>query len=119
MTNKEIETKAVEFVIEYERKQGRTARAIKQGQGYDVESIGRKIEVKGVGKKSAGWRLMEMHHFRAIQKHMDYFVYLVEDIETTPCLYIIPRSDVTGLLEPRIAWTLVIPSGMKATWAAP
>ena len=69
MTNTEIDKKAVALVVEYERSQGREAAPIPQGKGYDVDSTGRRIEVKGIAKQYPGWRLMEEQHFTAIQKH--------------------------------------------------
>jgi len=49
ISNKEIEGRAVEFVCSYERANGRVPHDVRTKRtGYDVESGGRKIEVKGI-----------------------------------------------------------------------
>ena len=110
MTNKKIEKKAIAIVIKYEKSHGRKAIEIKQGKGYDIDSSGRKIEVKGIAKRYPGWRLMDEHHFKAIQKHNDYFLYIVEYVDSdNPFLYIMPRDEIIKHLWAKVTWTMGLP----------
>ena len=118
MTNKEIERKAIEKVIEYEGNQGRKKAEEVHGKGCDIISSGRCIEVKGVGGKAGGWRMFEHTCFEALQKEKKYFVYIVENLKTdAPELYIIPRSDIIRHLKLRIVWQINLPAKeMRNKW---
>jgi hypothetical protein len=118
MTNKEIERKAIEKVIEYEGNHGRKKAEEVHGKGYDIISSGRCIEVKGVGGKAGGWRMFEHTCFEALQKEKKYFVYIVENLKTdAPELYIIPRSDIIRHLKLRIVWQINLPAKeMRNKW---
>jgi hypothetical protein len=65
MTRKDTEDKAIGFVLDFERKQGRCALDVrplrKQHRGYDVKSDGRRIEVKGVRESWKTYTWASLH----------------------------------------------------------
>ena len=84
--NTAIENAAIDFVIEYERQQGRTARdARHSGQGGvgDVESDGRNIEVKAFstwGLRTTGLMLVTLGQLREGLERDNYYIYIVENV---------------------------------------
>lgn len=79
--NPAVEKAAIEFVIEQERLQGRTARDTRGRGAGDIESDGRIIEVKAYG----GWWRTGLLYFtppqlREGERNADYYVYIVENI---------------------------------------
>jgi len=82
-TNVEIENAAIEFVIEQERLEKRTARDTRhQGAVADVESDDRIIEVKAAGTTSRGFEVwLEPNQYEAAKAQPDHFwLYLVENV---------------------------------------
>jgi uncharacterized protein DUF3883 len=89
----------MEVVIRYEIGQGRTPKDVsKVGVGYDIESDGRKIEVKGIGEswKTYTWQPLYPTEVECLNNNSkDFFLYIVKltDIgEHT--LYVIPGKDL-------------------------
>lgn len=81
-----IESRAMNFVIEYERACGRTVEDVSNlNVGYDLESSDsyetRCIEVKG--KNNKGTVILTLNEWRAAHHHQEsYFLYVVEEIFT-------------------------------------
>lgn len=84
--NPAIEKAAIKFVIEQERRQGRTAtdaRGSGLGGRGDVESDGRIIEVKAFsqwGLRGTGLLLFTPSQLREGERNADYYVYIVENV---------------------------------------
>lgn len=78
-----IENAAVDFVIDYERRHGRIATNARGRPGFpgDVESDGRIIEIKAVGRSQRGWFLPieTTQHDRALADD-SFYVYVVENV---------------------------------------
>lgn len=63
LSNQQTEDKAIEFILQFEKDQGRDAQDVRRDKscsGYDVKSDGRKIEVKAatesLGRPIPGYR---------------------------------------------------------------
>lgn len=83
LSNSEIESLAIAFVIEREKAEGRSARDTRhQGALADVESDGRIIEVKAAGTSSRGYDAwLEPRQYEAAIAQPDRFwLYLVENV---------------------------------------
>lgn len=101
MSNKEVEDKAVELVLEYERKCGRNPISFgTKKRIYDIESSGRLIEVKG---KAKHFGIIELQNtIEKYRNNENYYIYLVYDINNppkTPKLKIIPKNIINNNLE--------------------
>ncbi len=104
MTNTERAQKAIEFVLDYERKQERIAEnvsAAREHSGYDVKSGDRLIEVKGVGEswKTYTWQALYKTERESLRNHPNvWFLYIVKfkDKESDEVVgfYIIPGVDL-------------------------
>ena len=81
--------KAIEVVIDYEKKQGRTPEIVsKRNQGYNIKSNDRFIDVKVNSKKSDV--LMSFSVFKKLGKQIsNYYVYLVEMENKKPIIKIL------------------------------
>ena len=86
-----IEQKAMNIVMEYEKKLGRSPKDVSKTKGgYDIQSNGRYIEVKGVSSKRAGWFWINNSIVRNLGKNLaNYYVYIVYDIKDKPKLKIL------------------------------
>ena len=118
MTNKQIEQKAIKKVKDYEYKRTRReSKQVQQGNGFDIISSGRCIEVKGCKGKVGGWRMFEHSCFEALQEKNRYFVYIVEKLETRrPELYVIPRKDIIRHLKLKSVWQINLPVREMHKW---
>jgi len=91
MSRTEIEDRAIQYVIRYEKKRGYTAR-IEQGLGCDlVTSDNRYIEVKGMRGRIGPVQIYEsvFDNLGKIGKLNRYFIYVVYNILANPRLVII------------------------------
>lgn len=86
---KRVEEAAMRHVIDHERAQGREPRDVSQENlGYDIESSGRYIEVKGrAGVGSVA--LTPNEWFTARHLGDDYYLYIVINALSNPSLYIV------------------------------
>lgn len=123
VTNKQIEDKAVHEVIEYEKSQSRKARDVrKDNKGYDVESSGRCIEVKGVGgifgKKQGSWFFIQPNSVQELLKNDNFWIYVVDNVAPFPyadlgniSIYTIDRDKALRYLKikPQITYTVAFP----------
>jgi len=118
MTNKEIERKAIKEAIKYEKQKKRKPEEVRQGKGYDIISSGRKIEVKGVGRKNPGWVSFQHNCFNALQEEKKYFVYIVKipKVGRPEIIYVIPRKDIFRHLRLKMVWEIALPVGEMLKW---
>ena len=71
------ESKAIEAVKRFEKRNGRSAVRSKQGTGYDLLSSPRKIEVKTISRVQNGFVQLNARQFQVMCAEKDYWVYLV------------------------------------------
>ena len=95
MNNQELHHKAVQLVMKYERKKGRKSNILKQGNRYDMESSGRKIEVKSSLSKKWDIELNE-YNLEAFEKEKNFYVYVVYNIAIKPRLIILDRDTINS-----------------------
>ena len=97
---------AEHFVYEYEKKKGRKPVKVRDAKGYDFDSDGIHIEVKGKKKKNAGWLQLTSNETETLLKDPSYHLYLVEgDFEKSPNdidLYIIPQQELLTMAQLKI-----------------
>ena len=85
---KEIEEKAVKYVMEVEKLEGRTPVRVSEGEHYDIKSVEpatgivRLIEVKGHGASEVFGELTEDEAKLAYEEGEAYWLYIVYDIES-------------------------------------
>jgi len=98
---KEIEDKAVKFVLKYERSKNRKPKDVRSEQwGYDVESKSRKIEVKGteadIPNKGGLHITLLPRQYRALKENLDYWIYRVYNVreEGKEKMVQIPRNEI-------------------------
>lgn len=103
-----IEKKAIKFVMEYEKKQGKNPVDVsRDGVGYDIKSNSHLIEVKGQksidsSEPRQNWLIFNHRCLRILQQNpKEYFVYFVFNIqneksleESKPRLIIIPGEEI-------------------------
>jgi len=72
--------KAIELIIEYEKKQGRNPkRANKFKEGYDLKSGGRFIDLK-INEKNNSNILISFSNFKKLGKNVSkYYIYVLEE----------------------------------------
>ena len=87
----DVEKKAMNIVMKYEKKQGRNPKDVSKNRiGYDIKSGGRCIEVKGQSTKRAEWIWINNTVIRKLGKEIsNYYVYIVYDINKKPKLKIL------------------------------
>jgi hypothetical protein len=94
---KGVKEMALEFVKEFEIAKGRKPICIPTGGGHDIESSGRKIEVKG---RSGGWRniVLEAQSYEKMKNTNRYYLYVVTNLSSKDKkdwrLYVLNKSSV-------------------------
>lgn len=75
MGNKEVEQKAIEYVMDWEKKKGRNPQEVSKC-GYDIKSGERCIEVKG---RSGGYDfvLLNYKNIEAMRREDNFWLYIV------------------------------------------
>ena len=82
---KQVELKAIKFVMDYERKQGRNPKDVsKTGCGYDIKSNNRYIEVKGSSLNKPSFVQFNQYNFKALQKENNFYLYIILGINDKP-----------------------------------
>ena len=118
LLNKEIENRAVQAVIEFERTQNRQATDVrKQKLAYDIESADRIIEVKGVENTLAhsGWRYIQQTSVQLLLTKKNFYIYIVDNLANGvehAGIYVLTREEALPYvkIEPQISYTLNIPA---------
>jgi len=109
-TVKDVEQKAIDFVLEYERKAGRSAKNVSRtGCGYDVLSSDRKIEVKGDSAPKPGFENFNRYNFQALQKEDNFWLYVVYNIKAgNPKLVVLDKNEVLRRAKFTYSWEIPI-----------
>lgn len=119
LSNKEIENRAVEVVLNYELRKNRNARDVRrEGRSCDVESTERIIEVKGIAKtlsNSGNWRFIQQKSVQLMLKENNFYIYIVDNLENgvdSAGIYILNRTESLPYLKiaPQVFYTLQIPA---------
>ncbi len=100
---KNVELKAMELVMKYEKRKGRNPKDVCKDKRYpcDIISRGRYIEVKG---KSSSKPPPFIVLYKTTLKNLGsnvrkYWIYVVYDMKRKPKLRMIPSSKILGNLE--------------------
>ena len=104
MSNKDVEEQCIKIVIDYEKKQGRIAQRIPQGKGYDVESTGRQIEVKGHKGNKPPFALLNGNNIKGLQKAENWFLYIVYNLTDNPKIIILTKAETLSKVIPSMIW---------------
>ncbi len=98
---RDVENKAIALVVEYERKQGRNPRIVSRtGCGYDIKSENRCIEVKGQSMKNPDFIYLYKKTLAKLGADtLNYYIYVVYDINNKPKLKILPPEKIFGNIE--------------------
>ena len=96
--SKNTERRAVEFVMRYEKNQGRSPKDVgKKKVGYDIKSDGRLIEVKGQSSKRPDYIFLYKQTLNKLgDQILNYYIYLVYDMKNEPKLKILPPEKIFG-----------------------
>ena len=99
MSNKLVEQKAMDAAMEHEATEGRNPVIVsKKGVGYDIESDGRMIEVKGVSEnwKTYTWQSLYPSSAECLERNPEnFYLYIVKfNPQGKSALYIIPGRDL-------------------------
>jgi len=99
---KSTEQKAIEIVMEYEKREGRNPRIVsREGVGHDIESNDRMIEVKGVGEswRTYNWQSLYKNEVECLNNDpKDFYLYIIKFKDTNSDevvgFYIVPGIDL-------------------------
>ncbi|MBI2626302.1 MAG: DUF3883 domain-containing protein [Candidatus Nealsonbacteria bacterium] len=93
-----FEQKAIKIVRAYEIANRRNPINVsKNGVGYDIESSGRKIEVKGISEswKTYTWQSLYSSEVECLDRDTkNFYLYLVKFDDDKSSLYIIPGDEL-------------------------
>jgi len=111
------EKKAIEIVMDYERKSGRHPKNVsKTGCGYDIESDNRFIEVKGIGEnwRTYTWQSLYPSEVDCLNKNPEnFYLYIVKFDDKSHDLYIIPGPDLKTKFSIKITAYALTPISRK------
>ncbi len=99
--SKNTERRAVEFVMRYEKNQGRSPKDVgKKKVGYDIKSDSRLIEVKGQSSQRPDYIFLYKQTLNKLgDQILNYYIYLVYDMKNEPKLKILPPEKIFGNIE--------------------
>ncbi len=119
-SNKIIEKRAIQVVMDFERSKGRRPTDVRRNRlNYDVKSSGRIIEVKGIAKtlaRSGNLRFLQSQSVQLLLTRRNFFIYIVDNLShgvEDADIYILNRKEALPFLKinkPQIAFTLQIPA---------
>lgn len=104
----EVERRAMEFVMELEKKKGREPKDVSKHKHYDIESHDpstgetRYIEVKGRWEPTLAVELTEAEFEKAKDLGKDYWLYIVYDISSNEPKLVVIRDPVNNVIWQRI-----------------
>lgn len=114
---KSVEQKAIEIVKAYETAEGRNPINVsKKGVGYDIESDGRKIEVKGVSEswKTYTWQSLHPSEVECLDRNTEnFYLYIVKFDDNKSSLYIIPGDKLKEEFKCRVTAYALTPISRK------
>jgi hypothetical protein len=94
------EDMALKAVKAYEKRKGRKPHPSHQGSGYDMDSSGRKIEIKTRRSLKGGFVQLGERQFRVLCKERNYWVYVVCISGRKAQIFEFPRSVVLPKIRP-------------------
>ncbi|OGY98276.1 MAG: hypothetical protein A3A43_02415 [Candidatus Liptonbacteria bacterium RIFCSPLOWO2_01_FULL_56_20] len=108
--NRLIEQRAIEFVASFEKqhRRGPARNVASQHLGYDVESRGRKIEVKGFRANYPGFANFNEYNFKALQREDNFFLYIVCNVNEKPRLAIFDKNQTLKNLKFSPQWCISV-----------
>lgn len=108
MEGNSVEEAAIKVAIRYERAMGRNPMSVeRKGFGYDIESGGLKIEVKGRGRDKEPHVLMNENNINALEKSGDeYRLYVVMNPLNNPKIIEFRKEDVRIKKEEKRQWRI-------------
>ena len=119
MTNAERGKLAMDFVLDFEKKQGRHPKDVstdKTVTGCDIISDGRYIEVKGVGEswKTYTWQgIHKTEYDRFRSDTANFFLYIVKFVDKNSTevesIYIIPGTELESTFSVQVASYAITP----------
>lgn len=122
-SNKIIEMRAIEVVMDYERSQRRNPVDVRRDRlNYDVKSSDRIIEVKGIAKalsRSGNLRFLQSQSVQLLLTKTNFFIYIVDNLShgtDNAGIYVLNRKEALPFLKinkPQIAFTLQIPAAER------
>lgn len=101
------ELMAREVVEAHEKKKGGKPRLSPHGSGYDIESRGRKIEIKTRGSLKGGFVQLGGRQFKVLCKERNYWIYIVCISGRKKQVFEFPRRDVLPKIRPYIHYDFV------------
>lgn len=122
LSNREIENRAIEAVLAFERTKRRRARDVRRDRlSYDVKSTGRVIEVKGIERTlsdSGNWRFIQQKSVQLLLTQTNFYIYIVDNLSEGPenaGIYVLTRREALPFLKiiPQVSFTLQIPSNQR------
>jgi uncharacterized protein DUF3883 len=94
-----IEKRVLKVVKKYEKANGRQPkRSTRRGTGYDIESSGRKIEVKTIPRIKSGFVKLGERQFRTLCRDKHFWLYLVTN-ERKPRIMEFPRNEALAKID--------------------
>jgi len=112
-----IERRAIEIVRLYETAEGRNPINVsKKGVGYDIESSGRMIEVKGVSEswKTYNWQSLFPSEVECLNRNTkNFYLYIVKFESNENSLYIIPGDSLIKEFKRKITAYALTPISRK------
>ena len=98
---------ATEAVEAHERKKGGKPRRSRHGSGYDMESRGRKIEIKTRSNLEGGFVQLGRQQFKILCKDRNYWIYLVCISGGKTKIFEFPRREILPKIRPYIHYDFV------------
>jgi hypothetical protein len=103
---------ARDFVKAYEKKKGRKSpQDSPQGSGYDMESSGRKIEIKTRRSLKGGFVQLGERQFRVLCSEKNYWIYVVCISGGKARIFEFPRNAVLPKIRPYMHFDFVFNKG--------
>lgn len=109
--SREVELKAIEFVMHYEKSKGRIPEDVSRNKnhaGYDIKSGKLKIEVKGRGKDKVPHVFLNENNINGLEKSNDsnYRLYIVLNPIENPRLVILRRKEIKTRKKNKKQWSI-------------
>lgn len=101
------ENLARKLVKQSEKKKGRVRHDSPQGSGYDLESSGRKIEIKTRRSLEGGFVQLGERQFRVLCSEKNYWIYIVCITEKRALIFEFPRRAILPRIRPYMHFDFV------------
>lgn len=105
--NTEVEAKAIKYVMEYEKKNNNSPVDCHNDRiGYDIKCSNKIIEVKGHTEQRIPFETLNSSNIKALENDIDYFLYIVYDINKKPKLLIINKDFIEKNKKEKISFEI-------------